>query len=325
MKRLIAQVLASALILSGCSDAEPPSVTLEMTTQGVNTAILSEDGRYALVGAVAHGGALWDTLNQNRLYDWNHSSDGYTTISQGDFSPNGQFAVTASPLDMVLWNTQTGQPVWFWKAPGEILDIALTSDGTRALLGLANHEAVLFDIKDGGILRNLVHPARVRSVALSQDEQLVLTGGDDYIARVWDLESGQQTSERSFENKVDSVALSPNGDLAFSSATLSSAQIWNTQTGELVSSLSGDEPVWTRRISYLTARFSSDGSRLLTGSASGLVQLWDVQTGDELKRWRLATKEVYGPIQTSVYAVAFGPGNSVSAVGSNGIWNLFDL
>ena len=30
MKRLIAQVLASALILSGCSDAEPPSVTLAL-------------------------------------------------------------------------------------------------------------------------------------------------------------------------------------------------------------------------------------------------------------------------------------------------------
>ena len=323
MKRLVAAVLASTLVLTGCSEGEPPSATLEMTTQGANSATLSRDGRYAIVGAVAHGGALWDAQRQERLFDWNHSSLGYTTISESSFSPENQFAVTASPLDLVLWNTQSGQPVWYWKAPGEILDIYLTSNGSRALLGLANHEAVLFDIQNGGILQSLVHPGRVRTVDLSRDTRIAVTGSDDYVARVWNMQTGEVISQREFENTIDRVAISPNGNLVFSAATLSSAQIWNAQTGQLVSSLTGDETIWPRRVSYLAARFSNDGTRLLTGTASGLVQLWDVQTGSQLQRWRVATKEAYGPTQTSVYAVAFGPGSSISAIGSNGIWNLF--
>ncbi len=325
MRLLPAALLASLLVLTGCSDDKAPATTLETTIQGANSASISSDGRYAIVGALTHGGALWDTRGQSRLYAWNHSASGYTTISASAFSPENKFAVTASPVDMVLWNVQTGKPVWFWKAPGEILDIALTTNGNHALLGLANHEAVLFDIQNGGILKTLLHPARVRSLSLSRDERLVATGADDYIARVWNLETGKLISQRAFENKIDTVALSPNGNLVFSAATLSSAQIWDAKTGQLVSSLTGDEKLWTRRVSYLTSRFSNDGSRLLTGTASGLVQLWDVPTGKELLRWRLATKESYGPTQTSVYAVAFGPGNSVSALGSNGIWNLFDF
>lgn len=129
--------------------------------------------------------------------------------------------------------------------------------------------------------------------------------------------------ERSFDNLNDTVALAPNNRFAFSAETLGSAQIWDITTGELVHSLSGDEWYWPKRVSYLTARFSDDNSQLLTGTASGLVQLWDVASGEEIQRGRVATKEKYGPVQTGVYDAVFSPDSSISALGSNGIWNRF--
>jgi len=320
--RLLGALLSLSL-LTACSDASGPNQTLETTVRGANAAAVSSDASIALVAAVDHGGSLWDLRSGERLFDWNHQQGNFTTLNHTRFSRDNLYAVTASPFDMVLWSTQTGEPQWYWKTPDEILDIDLVGSGEFALLGLANAEAVIFDIQNGGVLRRMYHPASVRSVAVNADGNIALTGADDYIARVWDTSTQTVLFERQFENIIDSVALAPNEQYAFSAEALGSAQIWSITTGELIHSLSGDEWYWPKRISYLSARFSNDSTQLLTGTASGLVQLWDVASGAELNRWRVATKESYGPVQTGVYDVAFGPGNSVSAMGSNGIWNLF--
>ena len=320
--RLLGALLSLSL-LTACSDASGPNQTLETTVRGANAAAVSSDASIALVAAVDHGGSLWDLRSGERLFDWNHQQGNFTTLNHTRFSRDNLYAVTASPFDMVLWSTQTGEPQWYWKTPDEILDIDLVGSGEFALLGLANAEAVIFDIQNGGVLRRMYHPASVRSVAVNADGNIALTGADDYIARVWDTSTQTVLFERQFENIIDSVALAPNEQYAFSAEALGSAQIWSITTGELIHSLSGGEWYWPKRISYLSARFSNDSTQLLTGTASGLVQLWDVASGAELNRWRVATKESYGPVQTGVYDVAFGPGNSVSAMGSNGIWNLF--
>jgi len=324
MHRRLLGALFSLSILTACSDAPGPSQSLETTVRGANAAAISSDASLALVAAVDHGGSLWDLQSGERLFDWNHQQGSFTTLNHTRFSRDNLYAVTASPFDMVLWSTQTGEPQWYWKTPDEILDIELVGGGNFALLGLANAEAVIFDIQNGGVLRRMYHPASVRSVAANADGNLALTGADDYVVRVWDTSTQTVIIERQYENIIDSVALAPNEQFAFSAETLGSAQIWNIATGEVIQSLSGDEWYWPKRVSYLSARFSNDSSQLLTGSAAGLVQLWDVASGTELQRWRVATKEAYGPVQTGIYDVAFGPGNSISALGSNGIWNRFN-
>ena len=324
MLRRLGGALLSLSLLTACSDAPGPQQTLETTIRGANAATLSSDSNFALVAAVDHGGSLWDLSSGERLFDWNHQQGGYTTLNHTRFSKDNRLAVTASPFDLVLWSIETGEPQWYWKTPDEIHDIDLVSDGRYALLGLDNAEAVIFDIQQGGVLKRMYHPASVRSVAINAEGTLALTGADDYVARVWDVTNETMLFERTFTNQIDTVALAPNNQFAFSAETLGSAQIWDITTGEMIHSLSGDEWYWPKRVSYLSARFSDDSSQLLTGTAAGLVQLWDVASGEELQRWRVATKESYGPVQTGVYDVAFGRGSSISAMGSNGIWNRFD-
>ena len=324
MAKRLSGFLLSLALLTACSDTPAPQQTLETTVRGANSAALSSDSQYALVAAVDHGGSLWDLRSGERLFDWNHQSSSYTTINHTAFSTDNLFAVTATPFEIVLWSTQTGEPQWFWKTPDEILDLDILANGRYALLALANAEAVIFDIQQGGVLKRLYHPASVRSVAINDAGSLALTGADDYVARLWDVASEQIKFEREFSNLINTQAISPNDRFAFTAETLGSAQIWDLTSGETLHSLSGDEWYWPKRVSYLSARFSSDSSQLLTGTASGLVQLWDVGSGKEIGRWRVSTKEQYGPVQTAVYDVSFGPGTSISALGSNGIWNRFD-
>jgi len=70
---------------------------------------------------------------------------------------------------------------------------------------------------------------------------------------------------------------------------------------------------------YTSARFSEDGSKLMTGTNSQLVQLWDVKSGEQLKRWRITKKEQWKPSSAAVLAVAFNSGGKYVAIGSSGL------
>lgn len=316
---ILIPLLASAL--AACDSSSPPSSVYEYTTLGAYSADISPDGHYAVIGSQNEGGSLWDIQKNARLFDWNHRKDERSIIAESGFSPEANFAVTANQQDLVLWHTLTGQPEWFWSSPGEILDLALAPDGNFALLGLANHEAVYFDIKNGGIRRTLRHQGRVRTVDLSADTRTAITGSDDYKTTVWNMESGEAMHQITLNNVIDVVALSSGGDKAFSASNLDTAIIWDTQSGKILQTLSSTDGFFPQRISYVAARFSNNGGQLLTGTAAGLIQLWDSASGKELKRWRAHKRDPYGPTSTSIYAVGFGSGEYY-AIGSNGVMNI---
>ncbi|WP_415897165.1 WD40 repeat domain-containing protein [Neptuniibacter sp. QD72_48] len=310
----------SILGLTGCGGGDDPSLWKEYALTGAYSATLSENGSHSVIGSFNHGGSLWQSSNHERLFNWNHKAKDFSIIAATAFSPEGTYAATANQQDLVLWDVKTGKPEWFWSSPAEIMQMDLSPNGDFALLGLADHTAVYFDVKNGGVQRTLRHNARVRSVDLSDDGTLALTGSDAYKAKLWSMQTGEMLRELEFGNVVDTVALSPNTQYAFSAGSLDKAVIWDVNSGKELHVLSNIKDLLQKRVSYLSARFSPDNSKLLTGTAAGLVQLWDVKTGAELRTWRIHKRDPYGPVHAGVYAVAFGQGKYY-AIGSNGIMN----
>ncbi|UTW05568.1 hypothetical protein KDX31_20845 (plasmid) [Amphritea atlantica] len=312
--------LLAAAILTGCSDSDKPVKYVEYALQGAYCGMLSPQAKYAVIGSFNHGGSLWNVSQHERLYNWNHKTGEYSLIAACAFSPDELYAATANQQDLVLWNLSNGKPEGFWSSPAEILAMDLSPNGGYALLGLADHSAVYFDIKQGGVIQTFRHEARVKSVDLSEDALLALTGDDAYNAQLWDVQSNKVIHSLKFGNIVDTVALSPNKQLAFSSGSLDRAVIWNTQDGSVLHTLSDNRDLFGKRLSFLSARFSPDNSQLLTGTASGSVQLWDTNSGEILRSWALHKRDPYGPTSTAVYSVGFGNG-IYYAIGSNGIIN----
>lgn len=312
--------LLTAAILTGCSDSDKPAKYVEYALQGAYSGTLSPQAKYAVIGSFNHGGSLWNVSQHERLYNWNHRAGEYSLITASAFSPNELYAATAEQQQLVLWNLSNGKPEGFWSSPAEILAMDLSPNGNYALLGLADHTAVYFDIKHGGVMQTFRHDARVKSVDLSEDALLALTGDDAYNAQLWDVQSNKVIHSLKFGNIVDTVALSPNKQLAFSSGSLDRAVIWNTQDGKVLHTLSDNRDLFGKRLSFLSARFSPDNSQLLTGTASGSVQLWDTASGEILRSWTLHKRDPYGPTSTGVYSVGFG-NDIYYAIGSNGIIN----
>ncbi len=314
-------VLAASVLLSGCGSADSPSDRYEYAVQGIYSGALSNDSRYALVGSIQHGASLWDLRQHERLYNWNHAEADLTNLVATAFSPQSDYAITVAQQDLVLWQLSDGKPVWFWSAPSGILDADLAVGGEWALLGLNNNTALYFDIQNGGLKHTLRHQGRVRSVAISRDGRWALTGSDDNLARLWDLESGEQLLSVEHGNGVNTVALSPNGQFAFSAGQLDKALIWRTGSGELHQTLTTDETFVPQRISYTAAKFSDNSDQLLTGTSSGLVQLWDVRDGVELRRWDMFKRDPFRPTSATLYGLSFGANGVYYALASNGFVN----
>lgn len=314
--RLAAWLLATAVI-SGCGDARGPSASYPVAAQGLFAGALSETADLALVGSVNHGGSLWRTAEQARLFGWNHRPGEFSPLVAAGFSPDGSRAVTADPRTLVIWDTGTGESLAYWTTPGTALDVALAPDGRRVLLGLEDHTAVLFDAETGAHLSTLLHRGAVNAVALSADGRWALTGSDDFTATLWNAATGDRVHTLEHDNPVRAVALSAEGRYAFTAARSSFVGVWNGASGERLLTISERDPGVT------SARFSADERHLLVGYFNRAVELWDLAAGRRLDRWEFGARRSRDP-RSGVLAVAFGaaPGRYYALAGDGRLLEL---
>jgi WD40 repeat protein len=284
-------LLALVLVISSCADE--PNVAHSFTQQGAFSGALSSDGTRALVGSIHHGGSLWNTRSNARLFNWNHRANEFSQILAADFSPDNNYAMTADHKTLVLWDTNKGAAVEFWTAPGSIYDLKLTNNGEFALLGMDDFNAVLFNAKYGGVLHEFRHVGPVNTVDISDDGRYAISGSQDLSARIWDTRSGKELQRFDHDNQVNKVAISADGSIAMSAAFRQQIKIWDTGTGKLINEFGN------KTHTYSSARFVDGNSKFLLGTKSRLVLLFDIKTGDEIQRWKMP-KESLSPYASSV-------------------------
>ena len=275
------------LLLSGCQQGSAPSESYEYALQGLYSATLAEDGEFALVGSINHGGSLWNFIDNERLYNWNHKRGEYSQITSSAISPEQDWVVTATPQTLVLWNAKTGAGLNYWTAPSEILDVALLPNAALAVLGLVDHSVALFDVKNGGVREVFYHDRRVNSVAYNANTQQILSGSEDYSARLWEVGNPEPLQRWEHEDEVQLVELSPDGSIAFTMAKYDKAALWSTASGEMLATMPLVSTAIKRGSIYTAAAISQDNQLLLTGNNDRLVQLWELPDARLVKTWQI--------------------------------------
>lgn len=310
-------VCALILLTSACERAIPPSDSFEVATQGLHSAALSENSEYVFVSSINHGGSLWRTQDKERVFNWNHGEDSFSTIIAADFADN--WGLTAEIQTLVLWDVKEGTATRYWTAPSEILDIKLGPQGKSAVLGLGDHTAVLFDVQRGGILRTFRHENRVRSVDISHNGEIIVTGSEDYSARVWEANSGKLLSKQTHQDDVQLVVLSRDGALVLSVSKYDKAIVWNSKSGEIVGEIPLKAENLKRGLRFSAGRFSQNNKYLLTGKPNQAVDLWDLQNFRLVHQWVLPKRNNWKPTSTAVLALGFGKNDGeYYAIASNG-------
>ncbi|KZV83910.1 WD40 repeat-like protein [Exidia glandulosa HHB12029] len=161
---------------------------------------------------------------------------------------------------------------------GKLEGITFSRDGTHiATTGDENH-VVVWDANTGVPLREMVgHTSSSACLAFSEDGRRLFSGSDIETVRIWDVASGDCIREpfTGHTSRVTLVCFSPDGKRMFSASTRDdfTIRIWDVETRALIV-----EPL--RMDSWvLCMALSPDGTRLVSGSWSGKIALWDAKTG----------------------------------------------
>lgn len=321
MAKLILVPLMSLLflVLQSCSFTDDPSAFFSTSVQGIFGAAYSTDGRHVLAGSIQHGGSLWDTENAERLFNWNHQANLTSQITAMDFSAEGDFALTSDGRTLVLWDVSSGEALRFFNAPSTVLHLALSPSAQTALLGLANGNAVLFDVQRGGIIEELDQGHHILSMAVSNNGDYALFGLDNGQAKFWNLRSLELINEIETQGRVQTVALSNDGLFGLLTVQHIDAVVWDMRANALHSKLNYSNRFFPSFSSFVVAKFSRDGSKILTGNTTGAVELWSRENGKRIKRWITPVGSTFKPRIFSVVAVAINDQlRQVSAIVSNG-------
>ena len=307
------------LVLQSCSFTDEPFAFFSTSVQGIFSAAYSTDGGHVLAGSIQHGGSLWNTENAERLFNWNHQANLTSQITAMAFSADGNFALTSDDSTLVLWDVSTGEALRFFNAPSTVLHLALSPSAQTALLGLANGNAVLFDVQRGGIIQELEQGHRILSMAVSNNGDYALFGLDNGQAKFWNLRSMELINEIETQGRVQTVALSSDGRFGLFTVQHIDAVVWDMHANSLHSKLNYSNRFFPSFSSFVVARFSKDGSQILTGNTTGAVELWSRKNGNRIKRWITPVGSAFKPRIFSVVAVAINDQlRQVSAIASNG-------
>jgi WD40 repeat protein len=263
---------------------------------------------------------LWD-LDAGKLARRLEHPDGPAAIS---LSMDGKLLAAAAGKRVVVWQTATGQAHRRWDCPeaapasGKGLSHArFTPDGKTLVLGLGYTWVSAWDV-EGGQRRTLFqgkYAGALSDMALSPDGRLAALVGADKLC-LWDVTTGKRVVEftPSTTPGARAVAFSPDRKtlaLLGPSGQVQFRDLEGLKARKEAPSISTKDPV-------NALAFSPDGTLLATATGQpympgaqlppSLVQLWDVATGKEVRR--------FAGHRDAVMAVAFTPDGSAVVSGS---------
>ncbi|MEU6996131.1 hypothetical protein ABZ953_36450 [Streptomyces sp. NPDC046465] len=302
---------------------KPRSTVLVPGGEVISVAIAA-DGRTLAIGGANGKVRLWDLGKRRaRAMFFVQATD----VILLTFSPDGRTVATSgNDLRIRLWETATGKArTTLAGHSASIVDLAFSSDGRSLASSATDGEVRLWDMtEEEARAPTMTRTDELAALAFSPDGRLLATGSNSGPhggeVRLWNTATGtaRTTVLRGFA-EVRSVAFSPDGRsvaglVSNERSERAVVRLWNAATGKVRATLI--KPV----DHVLAIAFTSHGDLLAAGDATGVVQSWDIASGETrmLKGFKAFSA------LTSV--AAFSPdGRSVAAGDVEGRVRLWDV
>lgn len=229
------------------------------------------------------------------------------------------YSFAVSPDSRILASSGENGAIWLWDVGARRLlapplrghdqtvqSLAFSPDGTRLASGDRSGVVRLWEMPDGRSLGSPIqaHEDTVSALSFSADGQTLLTGSDEGTQRAWQVATGAPVGPALTlaGADVNAMAYSPDGSLLAAKDGLT-LTVQSTLDGHLVSPLMAGHSATIHGVA-----FSPDNRLLASASFDGIVNVWDVASGQAL----------YPPLEGHdgrVLAVAWSPDGAVIASG----------
>jgi WD40 repeat protein len=209
----------------------------------------------------------------------NQAVPAMTGIRTAAFSPDGREVVTASTSGSArVWDVATGKERLLLKHNDVVTQAEFSADGRRIVTASKDHTARLWDAVNGRELARFIHDASIAQATFSADGREVVTASDDGTARIWDATDGCELASARYQNQLRRDGFLP-PDIQRMKTVI--ARVTNhtldTSKNRELARLQLDGTV-------TGARFSADGTMVVTASDDHTARIWDSATGGELAR-----------------------------------------
>ena len=240
-----------------------------------------------------------------------------TWMQDGYVSTNADAALQRAVDDVQGIGWQISLPSYHHSGP--VNTVTFSPDGLSILSGSADQSVRVWDTNSGKQLRLLTgHVGPVIAAAFDADQEWLVTGGDDGTVRLWNSREivPPEILFRS-DSWIRSLAIHPTSKLI--AAGLDSGKILLIEEfPDSSGSLDSHVVTLTGHMAKVnTVTFSTDGNRLITAGADGIVKLWDVDSRTIVGILPSLGKEVKWAGET--------PDGNILLVGIDGTIDLWDM
>ncbi len=197
-------------------------------------------------------------------------------VESAEFSPDGEFIVSASKYDnrLVVWRALDGSVVWQRTLDDEIERAGFSSDG-RYIVSAGEDEALhLFRATDGEPLATLPLDAAVDGLAFSPDGRVLVTGKEGGGVQAWAMPEMRLLHSATHGRTVNSVAFTVDGRFVATAGMDAQVKIWSVPDLSLIRTLELGKPA-----GLISVRISPDQKLIAAGAMEGHVGVWELATG----------------------------------------------
>ncbi|RKU30871.1 hypothetical protein C6497_04130 [Candidatus Poribacteria bacterium] len=223
--------------------------------------------------------------------------DAITRLGKGginlmQFSPDGSFLVVGTDVGVWVYDTDTGNAKELSSdEPAHINALAFSPDGKiLATGGFSNPIIQLWELDTGKKLNNFRFKSETGSVvglAFTEDGNKLIIFDKFGELRHWQIQTNRIVfNTHSVSNNFQAIAYSKRHNIFATGQEIGSIHVFDASSGKRQKGLIGhssllkrdDKDIWS-------LAFSSDGSKLASGSMDKTVRLWDVVNRKHIARF----------------------------------------